>query len=202
MLTFWLSVFCGVSALVLFFFPWRAFLFMLGFWLVGPQNWIFRILRERGHLPPLKKHRRASLDTKSAADLKKDVDELRKAQPVFSSTHTQGNGEQQDADVDPREVHGVVVPYGPLMYQRFYDWPPEPLYAQIKPDTLDEARRQRALATLQRSAKRSTNNNSFVVEVGQEARPQISRGRSLRVGAAPRRRANTGEWPRPHFKTS
>jgi hypothetical protein len=36
--------------------------------------------------------------------------------------------------IDPREVHYVVVPYAPLASAttRFYDWPPEPEFANVK----------------------------------------------------------------------
>jgi hypothetical protein len=41
-------------------------------------------------------------------------------------------GPRPRVEADAREVQHVVVPYGPLMYQRFYDWPPEPQYAQVR----------------------------------------------------------------------
>ena len=36
--------------------------------------------------------------------------------------------------IDPREVHYVIVPYAPLASAttRFYDWPPEPEFANVK----------------------------------------------------------------------
>jgi len=148
MLTFWVSVFSGSLAVILFVFPWRIFLFVTGIFLVGPQNWIFRILREKGHLPPLPPPRRRN--KKSDEDLFEDG--LPSDQPVFTVAKDQQgrsnkrqNGKaagasknDKDSDnpinseFDPREVHRVVVPYSPLMYQRFYDWPPEPQYAQVK----------------------------------------------------------------------
>jgi hypothetical protein len=118
MLTFWVSFFVGLLALILFIFPWRIFLFGLGVVLVGPQNWIIRILRERGHLPPIRKR-----GVEMAGEFSGNPTD----QPVFSF-HYRKPGKQ---DVDEREVHHVVVPYSPLMYQRFYDWPPEPQYAQV-----------------------------------------------------------------------
>ena len=125
--TFWLSFFSGLLAIILFFFPWRIFLFFLGIFLVGPQNWVIRKLRERGHLPPLP----IPGQKKPEADGLLQTG-LPEGQMVFTSDHRQpGNKMPGTSSVDPREVHHVVVPYSPLMYQRFYDWPPEPQYAQV-----------------------------------------------------------------------
>ncbi|GAX28630.1 hypothetical protein FisN_1Hh579 [Fistulifera solaris] len=148
MFTFLLSLFSLCLSVVLFIFPWRLFLFIFGFWLVGPQNWAVRILRERGHLPPARKHFHE--DTQ-AVDPK-----LRGDQPVFTSKHRKGGHDIEQSvatDIDSREIHGVVVPYKPLMYQRFFDWPPEPLFAEVQPDTT-EARRQKMLSNLTKGARR------------------------------------------------
>ena len=206
MLTFWLSVALGLLAIILFVFPWRLFFFVLGFTMVGPQNWIIRILRERGHLPPLKQRdpQKPQEETYSEESLA--------CQPVFKSYNPGENG----AKVDPREIHSVVVPYSPLMYQRFYDWPPEPVYAQVKPDTLDEARRRRALTSLQRVAKRpgrrrnpsssanqsstdSTRNRTPIPRVRPQRRTMSFSGRNGQ-NLPPRRRAATADWPVRHVK--
>lgn len=55
-------------------------------------------------------------------------------QPVFQS-HGEPNQKPTELDlseVNPKEVHHVVVPYSQLKYQRMYDWPPEPQYARVK----------------------------------------------------------------------
>jgi hypothetical protein len=134
MLTFWVSVFCGILSLILFVFPWRIFLFVLGIFLVGPQNFAIRILREKGHLPPLPPRR---MFTKKKDNIVEDLSTLPVNQQVFTSSFREPGKELPLAtpnNVDPREIHRVVVPYTPLMYQRFYDWPPEPQYAQVVPD--------------------------------------------------------------------
>jgi hypothetical protein len=134
MLTFWVSVICGVLSLVLFVFPWRIFLFVLGVFLVGPQNYAIRILRERGHLPPLPPRR---MFTQKKNELMEDSSALPADQPVFTAAWREPGSDLRDvadSSMDPREIHRVVVPYTPLMYQRFYDWPPEPQYAQVIPD--------------------------------------------------------------------
>lgn len=138
--TFWLSILLGTLAVVLFVFPWRMFFFAAGFALVGPQNWILRILRERGRLPP--ERQRPGSKNNNRETKGRDTG-LPDQQPIFKRRHREeGNasklyaaaaGDEPDAAVDEREVHHVVVPYGPLIYQRFYDWPPEPQYAHVTP---------------------------------------------------------------------
>lgn len=128
MLTFWLSFGCGILATVLWFFPWRIFLFCVGVWLVGPQNWAFRILREQGYVASEVKPPTTNEETVV------NYDEVPSSQPVFTADcRKQGNDPQNPnlSTVDPKEIHQIVVPYGPLMYQRCNDWPPEPEYAQV-----------------------------------------------------------------------
>jgi hypothetical protein len=130
MLTFWLSLASGIFAIILWFFPWRLFLFGVGIWLVGPQNWAFRILREQGYIS-------SNVSKESYKKIEEngvDTDDIQMSQPVFSTdSRKQGNDprRQNSSSVDPREIHHIVVPYGPLMYQRCNDWPPEPEYAQV-----------------------------------------------------------------------
>ena len=129
MLTFWLSFGCGILAIVLWFFPWRIFLFCVGVWLVGPQNWAFRILREQGYVSADAKNH-----TKTKDETIVNYDEVPSSQPIFTAdSRKQGNDQQSPnlSSIDPREIHQIVVPYGPLMYQRCNDWPPEPEYAQV-----------------------------------------------------------------------
>jgi hypothetical protein len=129
MLTFWLSFGCVILAVALWFFPWRLFLFFVGIWLVGPQNWAFRILREQGYVTvDAKQH------NKSKDEIVVNYDEVPSSQPIFTADcRKQGNDPQTPnlSSIDPKEIHHIVVPYGPLMYQRCNDWPPEPEYAQV-----------------------------------------------------------------------
>jgi hypothetical protein len=142
MLTFWLSFSCGIIAIILFVFPWREFLLIVGILAVGPQNWIIRILREQGHLPPAPEY--ASKIGQESSDGGSKFDDVPVDQPVFSKdSRKPGNDPRTRTDptIDPREIHHVVVPYGPLCHQRCNDWPPEPEYAQVKRDTsFDDAR--------------------------------------------------------------
>ncbi|KAL7573041.1 hypothetical protein ACA910_018733 [Epithemia clementina (nom. ined.)] len=122
-LTFLLSVFLLVLAVVLFIIPWRPTLFAVGMLFVGPQNWVIRKLRERGTLPPIKPKERAE-----------EVVEERQMQIFHSHKRTEGIlAPKPPPDVHPLEIQHIVVPYGHLMYQRFYDWPPEQQYATVIP---------------------------------------------------------------------
>jgi len=143
MLTFWLSFFCGLLSLVLFFFPWRIFLFIVGVLFVGPQNWIIRILREQGRIPPAPKF--SSKKDCSISEDGENFSEIPTDKPVFTRDCRQGgNGPRKpiDSSIDPREIHHVVVPYSALFYQRCNDWPPEPQYARVDRNTsFDDARK-------------------------------------------------------------
>jgi len=183
MLTFWLSLFSGILVIVLFVFPWRIFLFILGIMLVGPQNWVIRELRERGHLPPA----RIGAHKKEAGPVSHSE------QPIFTAhQYHQGFSTPEAADIDSKEIQRVVVPYSPLMYQRFFDMPPEPQYAQVKRDTsIDEGRRKIQSSHNGRSAAKEST--------------LLRRARFLRrvkssdsLPPLPRKRTSTGDWqPRP-----
>lgn len=111
------------------------------------QNFVIRVLRERTESI------RQSIDQQAASggedalsnedatsNTKSDDDELEIAestlpadQPIFKS-HAEPNQRPTELDtseVNPKEVHHVVVPYSQLKYQRMYDWPPEPKYARV-----------------------------------------------------------------------
>jgi hypothetical protein len=129
MLTFWLSFGCGILAIILWFFPWRIFLLCVGIWLVGPQNWALRILREQGYISA---DIRRIISKRTESDY--DHSDVPLSQPIFTAdSRKQGNDArvQSMSSIDPKEIHHIVVPYSPLMYQRCNDWPPEPEYAQV-----------------------------------------------------------------------
>jgi hypothetical protein len=192
MLTFWLSLICGVLGLVLFIFPWRLFLFILGVLLVGPQNWAIRVLRERGHLPPAKLSRSAKhrLNPEDPQSSQKDEENHNswKDQPVFACHHRPNrSGPVGPPNVDPREVHRVVVPYSPLIYQRFYDWPPEPQYAQVKCDQSEDARRR---STSNSPSSRGRGINRFR---RRHRRRGVSLDRSVSSSPSPRKGTSSNE---------
>jgi len=150
MLTFWLSLICGVLSIILFFFPWRIFLFIVGVVLIGPQNWIIRILREQGRLPPAPKYSSRKEDISAAND---DIfSELPIDKPVFTrDCRRSGNDPMKPiaSSVDPREIHHVVVPYSALCHQRCNDWPPEPQYARVERKTNVDALQRNLAGAIQ-----------------------------------------------------
>jgi len=129
-LSFWVSLLGIVTVAILFVFPWRIFLFAVGLLVVGPQNYIFRWAKEsrerRKPQPP--RPRSISSDEVSLIERFPDDQQLFAGHPALN--HLAAPIDQNQ--IDPREVHYVVVPYSPLMYQRFYDWPPESAYAHVK----------------------------------------------------------------------
>ena len=143
-LTFWVSFISGILGIVLFVFPWRLFLFCLGVFLVGPHLWILRVLRDKGYLPPAKKKKKKIADDEFETGIPS-------TQPLFTCKDREaGSNLHKPVKIDPREVHRVVVPYGPLIYSRFYDWPPEPQYAQVKRDAVYDSSMRRAAVLLSR----------------------------------------------------
>jgi hypothetical protein len=101
---------------------------ILGLVMMGPQNWVLRVMRERkpGYEPPdpdvlVKKKKKTKIEAV------RDTSEV----PFFSSEGPD-NQVVDRAKLDISNVRNVVVPYSPLLYQRFYDWPPETAYARVK----------------------------------------------------------------------
>lgn len=123
-LSFWCSVLGPILVLVLHFFPWRIIMTIVGILFVGPQNWLFRVLKERreGYQPDdfdmlIKKKKVQPPEDISSLDL-------------FSSI-THDNRPVDKSQLDSSTMKRVVIPQSPLMYQRFYDWPPENAYARV-----------------------------------------------------------------------
>jgi hypothetical protein len=125
-LSFWVSIIGPILVVVLHLFPWRWVMLIAGLFLLGPQNWLLRVMRERkkGYEPAdpdkLIKKKRIKKETVL------EPEEL----PLFSM-HAPNNRPLDNADIDQSSVRKIVVPYSPLMYQRFYDWPPENEYARV-----------------------------------------------------------------------
>jgi hypothetical protein len=128
----------AASVVVLAIFPWRLFLFVTGFLVVGPQNWMLRIMDERGVSAFIKKFLEKRRKKQKKSDKKEDggLDRKLPEDQAIVSSHTSDNSPPLSLsrkDVDPREIHQVSVPYSQLMYQRFYDWPPEAQYSKCEP---------------------------------------------------------------------
>lgn len=122
-LSFWIAVLGPVAVLVLHLVPYRIAFFFLGVAVVGPQNYLLRLFREsKGDPPP---------DFDKLFRKKKATKEDRIEESQYFSSEAPGNQNIKYVNVDQHQVRNVVVPYGPLKYNRFYDWPPEPQYARV-----------------------------------------------------------------------
>lgn len=143
MLTFWVSLFCGILVVVLFVFPWRLFLAFLGVFLVGPQNLVIRIMRERGHLPPAPEYK---VQNDNHLLFTEEISEVPSHVPIFTAEDRRPGNETyrnlKPVIDDPREIHHVPVPYSPLIYQRCYDWPPESQYALVSREIPSEEKQR------------------------------------------------------------
>jgi hypothetical protein len=128
-LSFWISIIGPVLVVVLHIFPWRWVMGIVGLLVMGPQNWLLRVMREQKEdyepfdADKIVKKKRAKKETES----EREPEEL----PLFSM-YAPDNRPVNNSDVDQSNVRKIVVPYSPLMYQRFYDWPPEYEYARVR----------------------------------------------------------------------
>ena len=125
-LSFWVSLLGPILVIILHLVPWRILLGVIGFVLFGPQNFLFRLVWEHGKED-------ADLEFNPDKVIKKkklkDVD-VEEDAPLFTN-YTPNNDPLTNDDIDDTEIRKVVVPNSPLMYQRFYDWPPENQYAFV-----------------------------------------------------------------------
>eukprot|EP00542_Grammatophora_oceanica_P012079 CAMPEP_0194028418 /NCGR_PEP_ID=MMETSP0009_2-20130614/2385_1 /TAXON_ID=210454 /ORGANISM="Grammatophora oceanica, Strain CCMP 410" /LENGTH=1176 /DNA_ID=CAMNT_0038667807 /DNA_START=154 /DNA_END=3684 /DNA_ORIENTATION=+ len=136
-LSLWVVVYGVIATVILFYFPWRMFFGIAGMLVVGPQNWVVSYFRERRG--KTEKPYVASPDDGDDLFLGGDLPE---DQPLFGS-HPPVNQRYRGIDrnrIDPREVHHVVVPHTRLMYQRFYDWPPEARHAYVRERSFHSSR--------------------------------------------------------------
>ena len=133
-----MSVFGPAVVLFLHVFPWRFVMAALGVALVGPQNLLIRLIREKKGISP------PDFDTivkKRKRKLKVETEE----EPLFSNRTSQ-NKPIDYSDLDQSEMRHIAVPYSPLMYSnRFYDWPPEPRFARVYADPSDESISERGI---------------------------------------------------------
>lgn len=129
MLSFWFSILGPVVVIVLHLFPWRIVFGVAGMLFFGPQNWLLRVVREHrdSYQPP-----DPDKIIKKKPVVNGQEDEIMKASPLFSD-FAPDNRQLWDTDFDSASsVREIVVPDSRLMYQRFYDWPPENEYARVE----------------------------------------------------------------------
>jgi len=166
--TFWLYLFIFLLTMVFFIIPWRPVLFIGGLVFVGPQNYLIRKLRDWKILPPIKPR-----------TPKVETEKVEKPPHVFYS-HQRGDGlkpPKTPPSADPDEIHHVVVPYGRMMHQRFYDWPPEQEYATVTP--IKEDKRHSEDVPSLRGASIRTNRPSPSSRERRRDRPRGQRVRKL-----------------------
>jgi hypothetical protein len=110
-LSFWFAFLGPIVVLILHFAPWRIFLAIIGVCMVGPQNWLMRMLRERraDYEPP---------DFDKIIKKKKVEKEAKYEEVPYFSSESPGNRLLFFKNVDPMQVKKIVVPYGQLKYQR------------------------------------------------------------------------------------
>lgn len=135
-LTFWITIFGPVIVIVLYCFPWRLALAVLGIVIFGPQNWAIRVIRERkGIFPP-------DLDIIPFKETEKKPKASLDNEPLFVS-HFHQNEPPNYSNIDTSVTRHVLVPHSPLMFHdRFYDWPPEREFARVTADSLAEPKRE------------------------------------------------------------
>ena len=127
-LSFWVTVFGMTAVVILHLFPWRLVFGILGIVLVGPQNWIIRVVREKSG------YRELDLDTiRKKKKRSKKIEEDDIDIPYFSSI-APDNRPILPSSLDKSTIYPIAVPHSPFKYStRFYDWPPEPEYARVNP---------------------------------------------------------------------
>ena len=137
-LAFWLSVGCIVFCILILLIPWRPIIFVIGVMVLGPQNWAFRVFKEyvwqnerpNRFIRVLRELLRPD-DVEHGTEDWKDSKQLSVvAQPIFQR-HAPVNKQIDDRTHKPIAAQHVLVPYSPLICQRFSDWPPDPKYALV-----------------------------------------------------------------------
>lgn len=153
-LSFWFSLVCLAATFVMVLFPWRPCLFVLGVVALGPQNWLLRLFRElvwssddsnrpgrflrafRELLKSSDDDDDGSDDTADGKNRSAQNEVVSEPQPVFFA-HAPASKPLLER-TDTVGAQHVVIPYSPLLSQRFYDWPPDKKYARVTTATLKE----------------------------------------------------------------
>jgi len=145
-LSFWFSICCILTIVVFLFFPWRAIFFAVGVVGLGPQNWIMRRIRElmpsshskvmrpgrflRSCQELLQSDKGGNSDDGDTKQLsRRTVADNYSPQPIFRHHAPANKGSaEQNQSIGAQHIR---IPYTPLNYHRFYDWPPDPKYAHV-----------------------------------------------------------------------
>lgn len=143
-LTFWISIAGMTSLAVLLVFPWRQAFFLVGLFVLGPQNFVYRIVRQ--HFLYKTKNKRPGRFARAIREILKDDDGnsgvwAKNGREKVQST---GNAMSQPlfrchAPVNNPLVKRtnnvgaqyVAVPYSAVYFNRFFDWPPDPDHTRV-----------------------------------------------------------------------
>jgi len=152
-LSFWGLASCFVLLTLLVVFPWRPFLYALGLFFVGPQNWLLRVIKHKLNWFSSKKDATPNINSKTAStqiqpqdknhierskqrnDRKKKGEFKNQSYPpgsIFHGHSVANNSKNPKQDVPISITYDAVVPYSPLLYNRFYDWPPDRRHNNVK----------------------------------------------------------------------
>lgn len=124
-LTFWFVLFGTALVIFLHLFPWRLFFGVAGIVLVGPQNWVQRILKEK------KEGKEVFDDDKEVKKRRRDKSYAYSDGAPYFSSFAPDNRVVRESQFDTSTYMEVAVPTTPISFRRFYDWPPEPEYARV-----------------------------------------------------------------------
>lgn len=124
-LTFWFLLLGSALVVILHLFPWRLFLFVTGFALVGPQNWIARIVKEK------EEGKEVFDDDKKVEKRRRDNRHFYSEDAPYFSSFAPDNRVLHKSRIDTSFFMEVAVPTTPICFRRFNDWPPEPEYARV-----------------------------------------------------------------------
>eukprot|EP00578_Thalassiosira_sp_NH16_P004309 CAMPEP_0181131356 /NCGR_PEP_ID=MMETSP1071-20121207/30380_1 /TAXON_ID=35127 /ORGANISM="Thalassiosira sp., Strain NH16" /LENGTH=1366 /DNA_ID=CAMNT_0023217541 /DNA_START=198 /DNA_END=4297 /DNA_ORIENTATION=- len=144
-LTFCFFIGLLFSILVFSLFPWRLFLFLGGFVLLGPQNWLIRVFKE--HFLSSEWSKRPGRILRAAREFLRDDD----GKYLYSKDRQKGLNDT-NRNISPQPVfhchapasnpllertntigvQHIIVPYSSLYFNRFQDWPPtDPTHARV-----------------------------------------------------------------------
>ena len=140
-LSFWALVGSLLMAGILFIFPWRIFFFIIGFIMLGPQNWV---IRELGLANTSSTKASVGEKMESKIPVKENKEQHGKDEKLISSklgsfiskTVFWNNNKKGKKDLKNEDlVYSVTVPYSPVPFHRFNDWPPIRSHSKAVPVT-------------------------------------------------------------------
>ncbi|KAL7549455.1 hypothetical protein ACHAWF_014671 [Thalassiosira exigua] len=200
-LSFWVTLCCIFAIVVLLFFPWRMAFIVVGLVALGPQNLAIRVIGEirsrrskggeiSGKAGSLGRFLRAFKDEDIDANLPEKMHRPTNTQhdlcpqPLFQYHKTK----RENLAIG---VQHIRIPYTPLSYHRFYDWPPDPTYSRVVNET-----------TLDPSSIYATRDESVIVhELPVKSKSTIEKGESTETQDPPVQGQGSGLVQIPTIKS-